>query len=381
MPLLRRKHLQRQSLPGLQGRPPRIMKLLVNPVHFSLGTLVAPMKFKVAPMKLKATPMKLKATPMKLKFSIALSCCIGFLFAVATAQALELPVRAGYDVVGEVQIINARYEDTFADLGEAHGLGFTEMVLANPDLDAWLPGEDAAIIMPTQYILPPGPRRGIVVNLPEYRLYYYSEKAGTVVTYAVGIGRDDAPSPLTDTRVRAKIGNPAWYPPESIRREHAAQGDILPAVVPPGPNNPLGPMKIQLDLPSYLIHGSNKRFGIGMRVSHGCIRMYNRDVLALAKQLPVGVPVRFIDEPIKLGINGDDLLIEVHIFEPPMTDELLRELRVKAVNQLAALEKERGPMLIDGRKLEDALRRVSGLPEIIGQRARLSASIAQIPQS
>jgi len=309
---------------------------------------------------------------MRTRFSLALLSCAGALL-TASVQALELPLTEGHDVVGNIQVVEARYEDTFADMGERHGLGFTEMLLANPKVDPWLPGEGVAVVLPQQFLLPSGPRRGIVINLAEYRLYYYSDK-NTVVSYAIGIGTDESPTPLTETRVRAKISNPAWYPPESIRKEHAAEGEILPAVVPPGPENPLGPFKFQLELPSYLIHGSNKRFGIGTRVSHGCIRMYNRDVLALAKMVPVGAPVRFVNEPIKLGMNGGDLVIELHTFEVPESEDDIRQLRVDAVKALAAYEQEQGPMLIDAKKLEGALQRVSGLPEVIGQRARMSAS-------
>lgn len=310
---------------------------------------------------------------MMQKFIIQVGLLGSSLLFAMNALALELELREGHDLVGKIEVIEARYEDTFAELGQKFGLGYTEMLLANPEVDPWLPGEGTKVVLPHQFLLPSGPKQGLVVNLAEYRLYYYTNK-GSVLTYAIGIGTDESPTPLTQTRVRAKIANPSWYPPESIRKQHAAEGDFLPAVVPPGPDNPLGPLKIQLDLPSYLIHGSNKSFGIGTRVSHGCIRMYNRDVLALAKVLPVGTPVRFINEPIKLGLNGDDLLIEIHAFDLPEHEDQIRQLRIDAVRALAAFEKEHGPMLIDARKLEDAVRRVSGIPELIGQKARMIAS-------
>jgi|SRR5690554_2117145 len=314
------------------------------------------------------------------KLVTKLSLLGGTLFFSMHTLALELELREGHDLVGQVEIIEARYEDTFAELGRQFGLGYTEMLLANPKVDPWLPGEGAKVVLPTQFLLPSGPRQGLVVNLAEYRLYYYTDK-GSVLTYAIGIGTDESPTPLTQTRVRAKISNPAWYPPQSIRKQYEAAGEFLPAVVPPGPDNPMGPLKIQLDLPSYLIHGSNKSFGIGTRVSHGCIRMYNQDVLELAKVLPVGTPVRFINEPIKLGLNGDDLLIEIHAFDQPEHEEQIRQLRIDAVRALAAFEKEHGPMLIDGRKLEEAVLRVSGIPELIGQKARMTAAGLLPPRS
>lgn len=320
-----------------------------------------------------ATPaLKWIVESMFLRFLRAFWIGSGIFMAASQAGALELKLHANQDLVGKTEVIQARYEDTFAALGEQHGLGYTEMLLANPGVDPWLPGEGTRIVLPRQFLLPSGPRRGIVVNLAEYRLYYYTPQ-GTVLTYPIGIGTDEFPSPLTETRVRGKVPNPTWFPPESIRRKYAAEGEFLPAVVPPGPDNPLGPLKIQLDLPSYLIHGSNKGFGIGTRVSHGCIRMYNEDVLALAQRLPVGAPVRFIEEPVKLGLAGDRLLVELHLLEPPQGEEDLRQLRIKTVQALAAFEREYGPMLIDGDKLKAALERASGLPEVIGQRARMTA--------
>ncbi len=245
----------------------------------------------------------------------AVACSLFFtaLSVAGSASALELPLPPpGEDVVGQIQVVTAKYEDTFADVGEANDLGYLEMVAANPGVDPWLPGAGTEIILPTRFILPPGPREGIVINLAEYRMYYYPKGESVVHTYPLGIGREGWGSPITLTKVTAKTANPAWYPPASIRAEHAAEGDPLPAVVPPGPDNPLGPFKFSLSLPGYLIHGSNKKFGIGMRVSHGCFRMLNQNVLELAKMAPVGTPVRIINEPYKFGVSGGKIYLEAH---------------------------------------------------------------------
>ena len=181
--------------------------------------------------------------------------CLSMLCAIPFASALELPLPpAGEDVVGAVQVIEARYEDTFADLGKTHDLGYLEMVAANPGVDAWLPGAGTEIILPTRYILPPGPREGVVINLAEYRLYYYPKNKPVVYTYPLGIGREGWESPISNTTIAVKTPNPGWTPPQSILREHAEAGDPLPAYVPPGPDNPLGPYKLTLGLPGYLIH-------------------------------------------------------------------------------------------------------------------------------
>ncbi|WP_043105334.1 L,D-transpeptidase family protein, partial [Pseudomonas aeruginosa] len=159
---------------------------------------------------------------------------------------------------------------------------------------------------------PPGPREGVVINLAEYRLYYYPKGQNVVHTYPLGIGREGWGSPIANTRITAKTKDPAWYPPASIRAEHAADGDPLPTVVPPGPDNPLGPYKLTLGVPGYLIHGSNKKFGIGTRTSHGCFRMYNADVTHLFSMISVGTSVRIINEPYKFGVSNGKVYLEAH---------------------------------------------------------------------
>lgn len=233
--------------------------------------------------------------------------------AAGSAFALEFPLPpAGDDIIGEVRVVKAKYEDTFADLGTANDLGYSEMLAANPGIDAWLPGEGSEVILPTRFILPPGPREGIVINLAEYRLYYFPKGQNKVYTYPLGIGREGWGSPVANARITDKIANPAWYPPKSIREEHAADGDPLPTVVPPGPDNPLGPYKMRLSVPGYLIHGSNKKFGIGMRVSHGCFRMFNNNVMELAAMTKVGTSVRIINEPYKFGRSNGKIYLEAH---------------------------------------------------------------------
>ncbi|MBI6951464.1 L,D-transpeptidase family protein [Pseudomonas sp. B21-023] len=251
--------------------------------------------------------------------AVTRSLTLAALLATGPAVALELPLPPpGEDVVGQVHTIQAKYEDTFADIGTANDLGYLEMIAANPGVDPWLPGAGTEIILPTRYILPPGPREGIVINLAEYRLYYYPKGQNVVHTFPLGIGREGWGSPIANTKITAKTPNPTWTPPASIRAEHAADGDILPSVVPAGPDNPLGPFKFTLGVPGYLIHGSNKKFGIGMRTSHGCFRMLNNNVLTLSKMVPVGTPVRIINEPYKFGISAGKVYLEAHT---PLDDQ------------------------------------------------------------
>ena len=222
----------------------------------------------------------------------------------------------GSDVVGELQVIVARDEDTFLDIARAYDLGFDELEDANPGVDAWLPGAGTRIVLPTEFVLPDVPREGIVLNVGTKRLFYYPKpvkgQPRVVITHPVGIGREGWQTPIGTTKVVAKNKDPVWTVPASIRREHAAEGNPLPARVGPGPDNPLGAYAMRLGFPSYLIHGTNKPDGIGMRVSHGCVQLFPEDIESLFAQVPVGTPVRIINEPQLLGWRGDNLYLEVH---------------------------------------------------------------------
>lgn len=235
--------------------------------------------------------------------------------APARAEIYELPPE-GYDVIGALATVTAREEDTLVDIARRHGLGYHDIVRANRDVNVWVPGEGTEVVLPTRFVLPPGPRQGIVLNLPEYRLYYYPEpvegEPAYVMTFPISIGRMDWDTPLGATSVVAKVQNPSWYPPQSVRDEHAADGRPLPRIVPPGPQNPLGKFAMRLGLPGYLIHSTNRPAGVGMRVTHGCIRMFPEDIEYLFPNVDVNTRVRIVNEPVKLGWFGEELVMEVH---------------------------------------------------------------------
>ncbi len=247
-------------------------------------------------------------------FTTLLSIAVGAP-ACALAEFLALPEN-GDNVVGEVRKIASSYEDTFTALARVYNQGYTDMRLANPKVDPWLPGAGTEINLPDFYVLPDAPQDGVVINLAEMRLYYYSPaevgQPKVVWTAPVGIGREAFPTPEFSSRIKSRIPNPAWYPPQSIIAERAAQGDILPRVVPPGPDNPMGDHAIQLELPGYFIHGTNRPAGIGLRVSHGCIRMYPEDIATLFNSIAIGTPVHVVDQPIKVGKLNGEIYIEVH---------------------------------------------------------------------
>lgn len=359
----------------------------------------------------------------------------------AGAQTLSGPT-AGDDLIGALRHTRAHQEDTLIDIARRFSVGQEEMMMANPTVDRWLPKEGTDVLIPQQYIIPDAPRGGVIVNIPEMRLYYFPIKAvvrapvskkkqvsmpcnppkgqsgasskpvatnarsttapaksgqakpsktgsspvsGTgktvqpatsktasakpkppasaksasgktaptaqvksakpcvvvkevtvhepapaaefesnsseVITYPVSMGRMDWRTPIGKTSVVHKQENPSWTPPASIKREHAAKGDPLPDVVPPGPDNPLGKFAMRLGVAGYLIHGTDaaKADGIGMRVTHGCMRLYNEDIAKLFPLVPVGTPVYLVNQPVKLGWQGDRLYMEV---SQPLDEEV-----------------------------------------------------------
>ena len=254
------------------------------------------------------------------------------------AEIYELPPE-GFDVIGAVSTITARHEDTLVDIARRHGLGYEDIVRANPEVNVWVPGEGTEVVLPTQYVLSPGERQGVVLNLAEYRLYYFPAprdgEPAYVMTYPISIGRMDWETPLGLTTVISKVTNPTWYPPQSVRDEHAADGDPLPRIVPPGPKNPLGKHAMRLGLPGYLIHSTNRPAGVGMRVTHGCVRMFPEDIEYLFGHIDISTEVRIINAPVKIGWNGDALVMEAHpVLEmnTPTTDEPVQDVVADALD-------------------------------------------------
>ncbi|MGD8709373.1 MAG: L,D-transpeptidase family protein [Ectothiorhodospiraceae bacterium] len=239
-------------------------------------------------------------------------------------------------VVGTIQETTAGADDTLLDIARREDLGYWDIVLANPGVDVWLPGEGTRVSLPRRFILPDAPREGIVVNVPEMRLYYYPPRSenspGKVITHPVGIGRQDWDTPLGLTKVTDKIPKPTWYPPASIRKAATKKGKTLPPVVPPGPDNPLGEYVLVLDRKGYLIHGTNRPAGVGMRVSHGCMRLYPEDIASLFPRIPRGTPVRIVNQPIKTTWHRKELLAETH---PLPADDDYKVLHVKEHRALA----------------------------------------------
>jgi len=290
----------------------------------------------------------------------------------AKASTFLLPPE-DVDLVGTVEYATARAEDTLLDIAHNYSVGQQEILLANPTVDRWLPGEGTRVLIPDRYILPGAKREGLVLNVPEMRLYYFPPAAKDglrrVETYPVSVGRMDWLTPLGETRVVAKETNPSWRPPASIKKEAMARGEPLPDVVPPGPDNPLGGYAIRLGVPGYLIHSTNKPYGVGMRVTHGCLRMYPKDIGGLFERIPVGTPVQIVNQPIKVGWVGEMLFLEVHpaLEEERVPYEALLTLAVDAVEQAQAFRK----VWISGEELERIVEQQSGVPVLLSREPSL----------
>jgi L,D-transpeptidase ErfK/SrfK len=301
--------------------------------------------------------------------ALRLAACLAGCAMSVQLQAATYALPGGEDtVIGEIQYAVAQHEDTLLDLGRRYGVGYEEIVAANPGVDPWLPGAGTRVLIPSRYILPQE-REGLIVSLAEHRMYYFPRaKAGVapvVMTYPISIGKMDWKTPLGMTRIVNKREKPIWYPPESVRREHEADGRPLPKAVPAGPDNPLGDYAMRLGIPggAYLIHGTNAPAGVGMQVTHGCIRMYPENIAELYKLVAVNTPVRLIDQPYRMGWYGEELYIEVHA---PLQGQDPAETRsLTNITRLLVSATQNRAVVIDWAKAERAFIQATGVPESV----------------
>lgn len=308
----------------------------------------------------------------------------------ATHRLTQYSLYQHSDIIGSLRTVNASEEDSLIDIAERYGIGYEAIRAANPFVDAWLPGEGTTVVLPNQHLLPNTLKEGIVVNVAEMRLYYYPPEpvsgSRSVEVYAISIGRGDWSTPLVETAVVSKIEDPVWFPPQSIRDEHAAKGKFLPLRVPAGPNNPLGKYVIQLDIPGYFIHGTDKRFGIGMQVTHGCLRMYAQDIEHLTFAVANGTKVAIINQRFKAGWKNDGLYLEVHPAldsdrnasqeQQELASEQLATAMTKALIEATANKPD---YRVNWDKVEQIHQEARGIPTYIGINAELAeASIASL---
>jgi L,D-transpeptidase ErfK/SrfK len=270
-------------------------------------------------------------------------------------------------VTGALNTYTIEPGDTLLDIARHFDLGYNEIIAANPGVDPWLPPPGEVIIIPTEFILPDGPQQGLVVNIPEMRLYYL--RGGTFTTYPVGLGRDDWRTPTGSFKVRGKTENPTWVIPESIRAEHIRErGDPRTSIPGGDPDNPLGPYRLELTLPLYMLHGTNVPWGVGMQVSHGCIRFYNEDIAVLFREVHVGASGEFVYQPVKIGMRDGVKFIEVH---PDMYG-----LRSDLEQEAETLLSKRGWQDdVDRERVRKALREQTGLPVVISRERLMQAAV------
>jgi len=267
----------------------------------------------------------------------------------------------GDSVIGAPFYVKTRKKDTLLDFARQNNQGYDDMNKANPRVDMWLPGEGSEALIPSFWVLPNIPRSGIVLNRAEKRLYYFPpEDPDRIETYAISVGKDGWETPLGTYSIIEKKKDPTWTPPESVRQSHAEYGDILPPVVPAGPDNPLGQYAMRLSNPSYLIHGTNKPWGMGLPVSSGCIRMQPEGIEDLFGKVETGTQVTIVDQPYKLGWLGDDLYLEVHI-DKEEKRQSPRSVIPESVATAEGLE-------MDWKAVERAVSENTGLPQLVGSR-------------
>lgn len=272
------------------------------------------------------------------------------------------------DIIGAPSQYVVKKEDTLYTIAQENDLGITEMLSANPNTDIWLPGEGRKIALPTMHILPAAPRKGIVINLAEFRLYDFDSGEG-VASYPIGIGRSGWETPLGQTHITRKRENPVWIPPQSIREEKPD----LPKVFPAGPDNPLGTHAMNLNWPGYVIHGTNAPYGIGRRSSHGCIRLYPKDIPRLFAASDVGKSVTVVNQPYKIGWRGDTLLLEVSptlaqsdamlLSETPVPQSYPGSLEGDLIARTQGMD-----IKLDWTVIDQAKRERSGMPVPVGKK-------------
>jgi L,D-transpeptidase ErfK/SrfK len=272
----------------------------------------------------------------------------------------KFPVAKGDDVVGQLAYIKLDKGDTLPDIARHFGLGNNGISKANPGVDTWAPKAGERIVLPLSFILPDAPRNGIVINLAVMRLFQFKNEGDSlkVLTYPIGVGTTERPTPQGQMRVDRKTVKPVWHVPASIAKDHKKKGDPLPATVLPGPLNPLGEYALYLSKSTYLVHGTNKPASIGLRATNGCIRLYPEDIKRLYEDTPVKTPVSIVNQPYLVGTYNGSVYLEVH---EPLEDFDASNALEKINAKLKKIEKESGQAL-DWGKIKNVITEAKGIP-------------------
>lgn len=293
------------------------------------------------------------------KFSILTLAAI---LACSTAFGLTYPLpESGNDVVGQVKIVQSKPKDTLFTIARRYEMGFDEIKEANKNLPTWgYLKKNTAVIIPSEFILPNSPRAGVVINLPEKRLYLYPNNESVVITEPVAIGIYGWPTPLLDGRLIEKAKDPTWNIPESIQIERELEGKPPITFIGPGPDNPLGKYAIRTSNRSILMHSTNALTSIGRRASHGCIRMYPEDAEEMFYSVELQMPIRIINQPFKAGWNDHKLYFETQptlVETRGSVDERVQEA-FDTIMRVANYDKN----LVNWTTVEKALVKQDGIP-------------------
>jgi L,D-transpeptidase ErfK/SrfK len=295
----------------------------------------------------------------------------------AHRTVVAYPLSPGRDnMIGERMTYRLRKGDTLLDVGRWFDITAKEISEANQHIDWWTPPAGKEILLPGEHVIPECSRKGVVLNIPEMRLYYFPVRvaphhkhgkltpasysaAEIVYTFPVGLGRFDWKTPVGAFKIRGKTHNPTWVVPKAIYEEHLERDGEADHMIAGGdPDNPLGHYRVELTLPSYALHGTNVPWGVGMEVSHGCVRLYPEDIEALYKMVTVGAPGEFVYEPVKFGWKNDELYVEVHEdlygMYPGLWNQALKEVERQGLGEA-----------IDYNKLEKAVEQKTGVPTYI----------------
>lgn len=298
-------------------------------------------------------------------FRFALTVGLSFFWLCGSVYAAVYPLQG--NVIGSVLSYEIQGDDDLYGVARQFDLGIVEVLAANPGVDPWQPKVGTKLALPMMHVLPDVPHRGIVINLSELRLYYFSDEQ-TVVTFPIGIGREGRETPVGKTKVIGKREHPVWIPPASIR----AENPDLPESFPAGPNNPLGDFALDLGMDDYRIHGTNLPYGVGKRVSHGCLRLYPEDIAELFSLVAVGTPVTIIDTNYKLGWQGNTLWLQVTPTQQ-QADEIAAykdppAIDIPGIYQAAV--RSTGPQTsISWYALDEAIAKRNGIAVMIAERA------------
>ncbi|MGE5753367.1 MAG: L,D-transpeptidase family protein [Deltaproteobacteria bacterium] len=276
-----------------------------------------------------------------LKRAMFLATLAALISCTAPASSFAAGNQRNGSIIGRQITRLIQADETLPEIARRFGIGYGEITAANPGVDPFVPEPGRRIVLPTEWILPDAPiREGIVINIAEMRLFVFpNDSSRTVMTFPIGIGDQGKDTPVGTYTIVEKIRNPAWHVPESIRRERPD----LPAIVPPGPDNPLGSHALRLSERSLLIHGTNRPWGIGMRSSHGCIRLYPEDIPRLFEIVGLGTSVAIVNQPVKAAVEGNHVYLEVHDYGDgeDLFGEALKVLEAKRLLIRVDLEKIR----------------------------------------